>query len=109
MQKNGVAIDDGSTASAYIVQRAEGAGAKVFALAAELRDLSIATLIGETGKSMKAQMRGANHSGAKFGVIIGDDEWAAGQAVLKDLAGEGDQEVLPFAAIAATVRARLEA
>jgi len=80
----------------------------VFALAAELRDLGVATLIGETGKSMKAQMRGANHSGARLAVIIGEDEWAAGQAVLKDLAGEGDQETLPFAAVAATVRERLE-
>jgi histidyl-tRNA synthetase len=109
MQKNGVTFDDGSTASVYVVHRAEGAGARVFALAAELRDLGIPTLIGETGKSMKAQMRAANHSGARFAVIVGDDEWAAGHAVLKDLSGESEQESLAFGAVARTIEERFRA
>lgn len=107
MQKNGVVFDNGSAAAVYIVHRAEGAGARVFALASELRDLGIATLIGESGKSMKAQMRGANHSGARVALIIGEDELAAGQAVLKDLAGEGEQEIIALERVAAVVRERL--
>jgi histidyl-tRNA synthetase len=107
MQKNGVVFDDGSAAAVYIVHRTEGAGARVFALASELRDLGIATLIGESGKSMKAQMRGANHSGARVALIIGEDELAAGQAVLKDLAGEGEQEIIALERVAAVVRERL--
>lgn len=108
MQKNGVVFDDGAMAAVYIVHRAEGAGARVFALASELRDLGIATLIGESGKSMKAQMRGANHSGARVALIIGEDELAAGQAVVKDLAGEGEQELVPLERAAAVVRERLQ-
>lgn len=107
MQKNGVAFDDGSTAAVYIVHRAEGAGARVFALASGLRDLGLATLIGESGKSMKAQMRGANHSGARFAIIIGEDELATGQAVVKDLAGEGEQESVALERVAAVVRGRI--
>ena len=34
---------------------------------------------------MKSQMRAANHSGAAWAVIRGDDELAAGVAALKDL------------------------
>lgn len=109
MQKNGVVFDAGATASVYIVHRAEGAGAKVFALAAGLRDRGITTLIGETGKSMKAQMRGANHSGAKFAVIIGDDEFAAGQAVVKDLTEGGEQETLPIERVIERVETQLRA
>ncbi len=109
MQKNGVTFDDGSTASVYIVHRAEGAGAEVFALAAGLRDRGIATLIGETGKSMKAQMRGANHSGARIAVIIGEDEFAARQAVVKDLAEGGEQETLPIDRVIERVETQLRA
>ena len=109
MQKNGVVFDAGAPASVYIVHRAEGAGAKVFALAAGLRDRGITTLIGETGKSMKAQMRGANHSGAKFAVIIGDDEFAVGQAVVKDLTEGGEQETLPIERVIERVETQLRA
>jgi histidyl-tRNA synthetase len=107
MQKHGVVFEDGAMASVYIVHRAEGAGARVFALAAELRDLGIATLIGESGKSLKAQMRGANHSGARLAVIIGEDELAAGQAVVKDLVGGGEQEPVGLDRVAAVVKERL--
>ena len=45
---------------------------------------------GETGapRSMKAQMKGADRSGAALAVIIGDDELAAGTATVRDLRGE---------------------
>ncbi len=108
MQKNGVVFEDGAMAAVYIVHRAEGAGARVFALAAELRDRGIATLIGESGKSLKAQMRGANHSGARFAVIIGEDELAAGQAVVKDLVGGGEQESVGLDRVASVVKERLD-
>ncbi len=107
MQKNGIVFEPGRTAEVFIVHRTEGAGPKVFALAADLRTAGVATLIGETGKSMKAQMRAANNSGARFAVIIGDDELAAGTGVLKDLAThDGAQETLPLGGIASEVAAR---
>lgn len=108
MQKNGVVFEDGAMASVYIVHRAEGAGARVFALAAELRDRGIATLIGESGKSLKAQMRGANHSGARLAVIIGEDELATGKAVVKDLVGGGEQESVGLDRVASVVKERLD-
>lgn len=43
------------------------------------------------GRSLKAAMRAANRSGARWAVIAGGDELAAGQAVVKDLElGEQD-------------------
>lgn len=46
------------------------------------------------GGSMKSQMRAANHAGAAWAVIRGDNELAQGVVALKDLAS-GVQESLP--------------
>ena len=52
-----------------------------------------------TGRSMKAQMRAANRSGAARVLIIGENELASGSVVCKDMAG-GTQETLPLAQVA---------
>jgi histidyl-tRNA synthetase len=40
---------------------------------------------------MKAQMRGADRSRARWAAIVGDDELQAGEVTLRDM-GSGDQE-----------------
>ena len=57
MQKNGVQFAAGPAAEVYIVHRAAGAAAAAFALANAFRDAGVAAVLGETGKSFKAQMR----------------------------------------------------
>jgi histidyl-tRNA synthetase len=47
------------------------------------------------GRSMKAQMKAANRSGAAVAVIVGGDEQAAGTAVVRPLRGDGEQIVVP--------------
>ena len=37
------------------------------------------------GRGMKGQMKDADRSGARYAVIFGDDELAAGEATVKDL------------------------
>lgn len=46
-------------------------------------------------RSMKAQMKAANRSGARVAVIIGEDERAAGTAVIRPLRGDGEQFAVP--------------
>jgi histidyl-tRNA synthetase len=46
---------------------------------------------GYDNRSMKAQMKLANRSGARVALIIGDDELAAGTVVVKPMHGDGDQ------------------
>ncbi|MEM7142644.1 MAG: histidine--tRNA ligase [Actinomycetota bacterium] len=43
------------------------------------------------GRSMKAQMKVADRSGAPYAAIIGDDEVAAGEVTLRDLRGDTGQ------------------
>ncbi len=45
------------------------------------------------GRSMNAQMRKANKSGARYTMILGPDEVAQGVVTLKDMAGHGEQKV----------------
>jgi histidyl-tRNA synthetase len=46
------------------------------------------------GGSIKSQMKRADHSGARFGCLIGADELAAGTVTIKPLRGEGEQRTM---------------
>ena len=107
MEKNGIVFEADALADVYIVHRAEGGLGAVFALAGDLRGAGIAAVIGETGRSFKAQMRAANGSGARIAIIVGDDELAAGAAVVKDLRVESGQETVALGRVAAQVRGLL--
>lgn len=107
MQKNGVRFDEGNLADVYIVHRAEGGQAAAFRLASDVRSSDISVVVGESGRSFKAQMRGANNASAAFAVIIGDDELARQAAVVKDLRGGAEQETVPLADVPGLLRTRL--
>lgn len=48
-------------------------------------------------KSMRSQMRSADRSSAEVAVIVGDDEAAAGAAVVRPLRGHGGQQTVAMA------------
>ncbi len=60
------------------------------------------------GRGFGAQMKSAGKSGARFLVIMGEEEWARGQVALKD-SRTGTQETLAREALADTLRARSHA
>jgi histidyl-tRNA synthetase len=66
-------------------------GLHAVALTAELRRAGIAVDRGYDNRSMKAQMKLANRSGARVALIVGDDELAAGTVVVKPMRGDGEQ------------------
>lgn len=103
MEKCGVMPEVPPEAAVFMAHRGEQAAQLAFRLAGALRRRGIPTLMGETGRSFKAQMRRANTSGAALAVIIGDDEVAHGTAVLKNLRDEREQIELPIDQVAATV------
>lgn len=70
-------------------------------LAATLRRSGLAVDMGYRG-NMKKRMSRANDSGARFALIVGDEELAAGEAMVKDLV-TGEQERLPLHAIPARI------
>lgn len=80
----------------YMVHQGEEAQLKSFVLAERLRGAGLDVVLhcaSSSGPgSFKSQMKRADASGAAFAVIIGDDEVAADQAVVKHLRAE-EQDV----------------
>ena len=81
-------------------------GLQAVALTAELRAAGFAVDRGYDNRSMKAQMKLANRSGARFAVIIGEDEVAAGTVVVKPMRGDGDQLEIARSDISAHLTSR---
>jgi histidyl-tRNA synthetase len=70
-------------------------GLEAVALTSELRAAGISADRGFDNRSMKAQMKLANRSGAEFAVIVGEDELAAGTVVVKPLRSDDPQFTIP--------------
>ncbi|MCU0972721.1 MAG: histidine--tRNA ligase [Burkholderiales bacterium] len=70
---------------AYLVHQGEAAGRFAWEVAERLRDAGLQVVFHCGGGSFKSQMKKADASGARFAVIVGDDEAAVGRASLKAL------------------------
>jgi histidyl-tRNA synthetase len=57
---------------------------------------------------MKAQMKAADRSGARFAAIVGEDEVAKGVVTLRDLRAERPQEEVAITDLAATLQSLME-
>ncbi len=88
-------------ADVAIIPMGEAAETACIGLAATLRRSGLAVDMGLRG-NMKKRMSRANESGARFALIVGDDELAAGEATVKNLV-DGTQERLPLHAIPARI------
>ncbi len=91
-------VPPSDAADVYIVN--VGAAAGRFALQAgeALRDAGLDVVLHGGGGSFKSQMKKADASGARYALVIGDDEAAAGEVAIKPLRGEGEQQRLALAA-----------
>lgn len=70
---------------------------------AELRAAGLRCDRAFDGRSMKAQMKAADRSGAAFAVIVGADEQAAGTAIVRPLRGDAAQRTVVRADLVATL------
>lgn len=90
LQEDGVAYPV-APLDVYLVHQGELADAMASVLAEQLRDAGLRVVLHCGGGSFKSQMKKADGSGARYALIIGDDEAQAGQATLKPLRGDGEQ------------------
>ena len=88
---------------AYLVFAGAGAEAYANQLAEQLRDQGRSVALHAGGGSFKSQMKKADASGARYAVVIGEDEIAAQQATLKSLRVEAPQQALAREALAAAL------
>jgi histidyl-tRNA synthetase len=91
----------------YLVHQGEEAQLQASVVAERLRDAGLDVILHCAAAagigSFKSQMKRADNSGAAYAVIIGEDEIAQGNAVVKEMrsaTGEGAQSKVPFDSIA---------
>lgn len=77
----------------FLVSLGEDASKQNFKLLYDLRCRGITAEMDMTGRSVKAQMRSANKSNARFTLIRGEDEIKSGKVTLKNMK-EGTEESL---------------
>jgi histidyl-tRNA synthetase len=90
---------------AYVVHAGEAAGALARRVAEALRDAGLAIVLNVGGGTFKAQMKRADASGARFALIVGDEEAAANRVAVKPLREPGEQTALPPEELAARLMA----
>jgi histidyl-tRNA synthetase len=96
------------TPHAFLIAAGEAARRRGLALAERLRDEAPALRLRMNcgGGGFKAQFRRADHSGARFALIFGEDEASAGTVAIKPLReAQGEQITLPQDQAGAWLRA----
>jgi histidyl-tRNA synthetase len=94
MTRSGVEAPPASSPSAYLVAFAPEARGEIFALAHELRSRGLAVELDYMERSSKGQMKQAGRSGARFAVMMGDQELAQRTVTVRDLRS-GEERNLP--------------
>ena len=104
MEKLGVNIPGAETIDVYVATTGKQAGDAAQKLILDLRRMGISAERDLCDRSLKAQMKYADKIGARYTMVIGDDELAAGTANLKNMQ-TGEQ--IPCVLSAATIEAVL--
>ncbi|GMV37638.1 MAG: histidine--tRNA ligase [Fimbriimonadales bacterium] len=78
---------------AFVVAIGTDMGPRALKLATQLRRAGIAAELDLESRSAKSQFRQADRSGARFAVVLGEDEWSRGAVTLKDLRTQSQAEV----------------
>ncbi|MGC8667901.1 MAG: histidine--tRNA ligase [Chthonomonadales bacterium] len=98
MEQLGVSIPEEDEApEVFLVSLGEAAQERAVLIAQDLRRAGIAAELDYQARSLKAQMRAADRAGARFAVVLGDEELARSCAGVKPLRGGGEQCTVPLA------------
>ncbi|MBU0730921.1 MAG: histidine--tRNA ligase [Proteobacteria bacterium] len=80
-------------ADLFIAALGDNALEKAYALLQVLRVKGLKASMDIEGRSLKSQMKQANRVNARFTLILGEDELAKGQGVLRDMSTKEQQEI----------------
>jgi histidyl-tRNA synthetase len=105
LEQRGFAPPEGSAVTDIYVVAMEATRAAALVLTRELRrEFAVDCDLEERG--FGAQMKAAGKSGARRMVLLGEEEWARGSVVVKDL-GTGTQETVAREGLIEALRAQL--
>ena len=89
---------------AYVVALGEAAQSEGFKLLNNLRKAGLSAAMDFAGRSMKAQMKQANKLGARYALILGDDEISEGVVMLRSMS-DSQQEKVALAEVIGKIKA----
>ncbi|HQF71874.1 MAG TPA: histidine--tRNA ligase [Promineifilum sp.] len=109
MKEQGIALPPAPPVPFYLAHFGGATKTAATQLAFRLRAAGIPARLAfsRRGRSLKSQMREADHLGARFVLIVGEDELAQGQVTARPLAG-GEQTRVAAGELVAWARARLD-
>jgi histidyl-tRNA synthetase len=90
------APEEGPFLDVFFVTLAPEARLPAFRLAAALRAEGLSCDLDYADRSAKGQFKQADRAGARFALVVGDEELAAGVCTLRDMAS-GEQQTVPVA------------
>ena len=93
LEKQGLLPDARKQTDAFVVALGEAAQKPAFRLLQQLRGAGLTALMDYAGRSMKAQMKQAGKAGARFALILGEDEIKENAVMLKDMKKSQQQKV----------------
>ena len=98
-------------ADVYLAALGEAAEAEAVVLAERLRDAlpGVKLVVNAGGGSFKSQLKRADRSGAQYALILGESEVESATVQVKPLRVRDDQQAVAQAALAGTLRERLQA
>lgn len=106
LEAEGIEVAGSARCEVYVVPLGDAARRRSVALAAELRSTGVATDIAYGDRGLKGAMRGADRSGARFTLVLGDRDLEAGTAQCKEMAS-GDQSSLQLATVVEELEEKL--
>lgn len=106
LEAEGIELDIPSATSVFAVPLGEEARRILFAKVTELRKNGVAADFAYGGKGLKAAMKAANRSGARYALVLGERDLAEGVVQLKDMES-GEQTAIGVNEIVAELESRL--
>lgn len=93
VEEEGIQLPVKQDIDVYVAPLGDAAKDVCFKLTHDLRANGLITETDYLSKSMKAQMKAADKAHARYTVIIGDDELANGQAVVRNMAASSQETI----------------
>ena len=95
LKRQEMSVDDSHQTRVLVASLGDAARLEGMRLSSKLRRAGISAVLAPADRSLRSQLRYANHIQATHAVILGDDELQRGVAVLRDLARSEQREVEP--------------
>ena len=94
MDKQGIEIPQPSTCDLYDAVMGESASLKSFEIIKAVRSCGLIAETDIVGRGLRAQMKYADKIGAKFSMVLGDNEIEQGKAVIKNMSNGEQTEIV---------------